>query len=1093
MSEADAQQRWRETCQLFHELSDLGTVERLKRLIQIGATDPELRDAVEALLAGDDAADERLAPLKHGITDVLHRNLLAPRPPAADPLRLVGQTLSHFRIIEPLAAGGMGVVYRAEDTRLQRDVALKLPLAALQDDARGRARFLREAHAAGALDHPNLCSVYEVGESEHGHPFLAMALYAGETLKSRIAHAGPLPLAEALDVARQVALGLAFAHGAGVVHRDLKPGNIMLLPDGTAKILDFGLAKLSELSHTASGAGLGTAGYMAPEQIRGKAVDMRADLWSLGVVLYEMLTGTRPFSGDDIVSMSHAILNAEAPRPSVLRSPLPRAVDELVSALLQKDPAQRYASAADVTSDLAAIQRGAQPAFRRNAPARALSWLRVRVRPLKAASAASMLAFTAFTLLTLLAGWTIASREKPARPQLDANLIVVLPFRAISTDKDFAVIGDGIVDLLATKLGGTIGPRAVDPHTTFAALRQWHKSTNELSRDSALLLAGSLGAGRMLSGSVVVTLRRIRINADLIDVAGGRVRGRATVEGDVDSLTTLLDQLTSQVIGAELGESTERLATFTSTSPESVHEYLRGRDALRRLRFDQAVGHFDRALQLDSLFALAAHYYVRAATYWPASYPGWERANRLACAAKDRVNPSEKLRLIAFSACPDVITGNRDGFNPKLLAFLESAAATAPGDADLWAKLGDYLFHFGAGLPNGRARATTALERALELDVPYLEALPHLVVLKAADGDTAAVRRLGNRLAREDSTGFWAAEGIWLPAIVLGDTAVVHRLRRSRFAELMTNPGSLQMVITLSQNIGIGDEDAALAVQTLKARADSMGTVTARGIALAHTGRYALNAGRPSQALTVNRYSFDGVLRTDLADILHVLQALFWDGDRTTAEIKVQELIAFTGTASGQDTIVDGYIKPYAHCALGLWFLSNHDTLRAKAHVALTPAFSNDTPKLHGYCKQTLNTMLAFARAAPDRNVQLERLDSLFQIYAGFYGNGSYVSRSSRLVAARLFERSGLPERALAAVRHVEPYGPNAKVMLTSMLREEGRLAALTGDTASAIRAYRHYLALRHDPEPPLRPEVERIRRELAQLERATRSRLRGS
>jgi tetratricopeptide (TPR) repeat protein len=417
MSNAAAE-RWHATCELFHQLSELDDPARLKQLVEIGSTDPEMRDAVEALLAGDDAAHERLAPLTIGISDVLHRNLRMRPPAVVDPLQLVGRTVSHFRIIEPIAAGGMGIVYRAHDTRLGRDVALKLPLASQQIDARGRARFLMEAHAAGALDHPNLCSVYEVGESDGGRLFLAMALYAGESLKSRIAREGPLAVGDALDIARQVALGLAFAHDAGVIHRDLKPGNVMLLPDGTAKILDFGLAKLADLGDTTSHAGgLGTAGYMAPEQVRGQAVDARADLWSLGVLLYEMLTAVRPFRGDDVVSISHAILNDDVPRPSTLQARLPRAVDDLVVALLRKDREHRYASAHHVAADLDAIQRGARLRFRRGIPSRASVWLRTRPRRVKAAVAALAVGI-------VLAAPTVARFARPllvGRPTQNAD------------------------------------------------------------------------------------------------------------------------------------------------------------------------------------------------------------------------------------------------------------------------------------------------------------------------------------------------------------------------------------------------------------------------------------------------------------------------------------------------------------------------------------------------------------------------------------------------------------------------------------------------------------------------------------------------
>ena len=377
--------RWGETCQLFHELSDMTAPERQKRLKHLGSTDPDMRLAVESLLAADNIADEVLSPLRLGITEVLHRNLSASHSPPLDSLRLTGRTVSHFRIIEPLAAGGMGVVYRAYDTRMNREVAFKVPRTVEQLDSQGRSRFLREAHAAGTLDHRNICSIYEVGETDDRHPFMAMALYSGETLKARITRDGPLPTSVALDIAHQVALGLEAAHAAGIIHRDLKPGNIMLLPDGTAKILDFGLAKLTDVTQTGPGAGMGTAGYMSPEQIRGGAVDARTDLWALGVVLHEMLTGVRPFSGEDIASMALASLHNPPPRPSTIRADVTREIDDLTGSLLQKIPAHRYERARDVASDLQAIQLGAKPVFRRRVRHRASAWIRTRPRSAKVA------------------------------------------------------------------------------------------------------------------------------------------------------------------------------------------------------------------------------------------------------------------------------------------------------------------------------------------------------------------------------------------------------------------------------------------------------------------------------------------------------------------------------------------------------------------------------------------------------------------------------------------------------------------------------------------------------------------------------------
>ena len=211
---------------------------------------------------------------------------------------MVDQTVSHYQIEEKLGGGGMGVVYKARDLKLKRTVALKFLPPELTRDEEAKVRFMHEAQAASALDHVNVGSIHEIDEAEDGRLFIAMAYYAGETLKKKIAR-GPLPVAEALDYAVQIAQGLSKAHEAGIIHRDVKPANVMVTEEGVVKIVDFGLAKVAEQTQlTKTGTTLGTVAYMSPEQARGEAVDQRTDIWALGVVLYEMLVGRRPFPGE---------------------------------------------------------------------------------------------------------------------------------------------------------------------------------------------------------------------------------------------------------------------------------------------------------------------------------------------------------------------------------------------------------------------------------------------------------------------------------------------------------------------------------------------------------------------------------------------------------------------------------------------------------------------------------------------------------------------------------------------------------------------------------------------------------------------------
>jgi serine/threonine protein kinase/Tol biopolymer transport system component len=312
-----------------------------------------------------------------------------------------GASIAQYRILGLLGGGSMGTVFRAEDTRLRRTVALKFLSTEIGGDPLAKARFFQEAQAASALDHPNICTIHEVGETEDGHLYLAMASYDGQTVRARIAR-GPLPVAEALDIARQTALGLAKAHRSGIVHRDIKPANLVVTVDGVVKILDFGVAKLRGAGAVnVAGSFLGTPAYMSPEQARGEEVDPRADVWSLGVVLYEMLSGARPFKGgDDLATVLRSLLEDHPEPLSRLRPEVTPEIERIVARMLSRSTDERYPSAAEVVADLNALQGtlSAAPAASRR---RAWPW-------------AGRIAAAA--VLAGLAGVGYLALNRPARP-----------------------------------------------------------------------------------------------------------------------------------------------------------------------------------------------------------------------------------------------------------------------------------------------------------------------------------------------------------------------------------------------------------------------------------------------------------------------------------------------------------------------------------------------------------------------------------------------------------------------------------------------------------------------------------------------------
>lgn len=330
---------------------------------------------------------------------------------------MVGKTISHYHILEKLGEGGMGVVYRAEDVRLERQVALKFLHPEATRDPDSKARFLREAQAAAALDHPNICTVHEIDE-DGGQMFLVMAFVEGETLRQKIARR-PLPLGEAIELAAQIGEGLRTAHDRGIVHRDIKSANIMITGRGQPKVMDFGLAHLAGKARlTRTGSTVGTPAYMSPEQASGKEVDRRSDIWSLGVVFYEMITGRLPFEGDHDAAIIHAVLNKDPEPLTALRSGVPVELDRVVSKALEKSPRDRYGHVEEMVVDLRRLQRDTQSGAALTAVGRR------RRRWWAPAGAATALILSAIAAWNL--GWFSRSADAPV-PSLNPRQLTANP------------------------------------------------------------------------------------------------------------------------------------------------------------------------------------------------------------------------------------------------------------------------------------------------------------------------------------------------------------------------------------------------------------------------------------------------------------------------------------------------------------------------------------------------------------------------------------------------------------------------------------------------------------------------------------------
>jgi serine/threonine-protein kinase len=499
------------------------------------------------------------------------------KKPSEEPTQASGPRVfgGRYRALEELGRGGMGRVLRARDLKLEREVALKL-LPPGAHPAQERLRFEQEARAAGALNHPNIVAVYDVGE-ENGEPFIVSELLDGETLRKALSRHAFTP-AQALDLAAQLAEGLAAAHQRGIIHRDIKPENLFLTGDGRLKILDFGIAKLQQpISregktdvHTETGALMGTPGYMSPEQLRGEHATARSDLFAFGAVAHEMLSGGAPFDRDSGVDTAHAILH-DAPRP--LPAPTPAALGRAIERCLEKEPAARYADAGELLADLRKVS--APPARKKR------RWM--------------LLALAAFVVLAAVLALRLSSRA------VAAPSVAVLPFTDLSPQKDQEYFSDGLSEELLDALAHVEGLRVAGRTSSF-----FFKGKNAALGE----IGSALHVGAVLEGSVRKEGNRVRVTARLANAADGYEIWSQKYDRDLTSIFAVQDEIARAVVAAlrlKLLPAPVPQSRRTVT-PEAHNAYLLGRQFLHRNSrdgFRRAQQAYEKALQLEPGYAAA--------------------------------------------------------------------------------------------------------------------------------------------------------------------------------------------------------------------------------------------------------------------------------------------------------------------------------------------------------------------------------------------------------------------------------------------------------------------------------------------------------
>ncbi|MEO5720498.1 MAG: protein kinase [Chthoniobacterales bacterium] len=576
--------RWEQTKQTFQETIACLPGDRAAFLARVCDGDEELRREATRLLEAHEKAGDFIESPAFATT---------PEFLLADPDALIGDRLGHYQIESVLGLGGMGVVYLARDEKLGRQVGLKLLPPSLVADEAQLERLQREARTASALNHPNIVTIHEIGEVNGTH-YIATEYIEGITLRERLAQ-GSIPPNESLEIARQFVSALSVAHEAGIVHRDIKPENIMLRRDGLVKVLDFGIAKLApssaaeSLLKTREGAVLGTVAYMSPEQARGLEVDARTDIWSAGVVLYEMLTGHQPFSGATPTDVIIAL--AERSPPTIRETQY----GKMLGRALAKKREERYQSAKDLLADLRNHRdtpRGSPPSRKRR---------RLTVALLVALIIASFVS------------WFFLRRASPDRTQHAIKSLAVLPLANLSGDAAQDYFADGMTEALITDLAKVDALRVISR----ASVMQY-KGTRKPLRE----IGDELKVDGVLTGSVARSGERMRVAVQLTQAATDENIWAQSYERDLRDALTLQREVARNIVSEiriKLSPQDEvRFGRVGSVNPEAYDQYLRGQFYLHRqdrAENEAAIAALERAVALDSTFA-AAHASLAQAYVW---------------------------------------------------------------------------------------------------------------------------------------------------------------------------------------------------------------------------------------------------------------------------------------------------------------------------------------------------------------------------------------------------------------------------------------------------------------------------------------------